>query len=61
MFKFLLKLALLALGLYLLAQEVPKLMQGARDSTTVVYTVLGALLVFYTAGSVLKKVGKMRK
>jgi len=61
MFKFVLKLVLLGLGLYLLAQEVPKLMQGARDSTTVAYTVLGALLVFYTAGSVLKKVGKMRK
>jgi hypothetical protein len=40
MFKFLLKVVLLALGVYLLTQEVPKLMQGARDSTTVVYTVL---------------------
>jgi hypothetical protein len=55
MLKFLLKLTLLALGLYLLTQEVPKLMHGARDSTTVVYTVLGGLLVFYTAGSVVKK------
>jgi hypothetical protein len=58
MFKFLLKLAFVALGLYLLTQEVPKLMAGARDSTTVVYTVLGALLVFYNVGSVLKRFRK---
>ena len=56
MFKLLLKVVLLGLGLYLLTQEVPKLMNGARDSTTIVYTVMGGLLVFYTAGSVLKKV-----
>jgi hypothetical protein len=60
MFKFVLKLVLLGLGVYLLVQEVPKLMHGARDSTTVVYTVLGALLVFYTAGSVLKRFRKMK-
>ena len=58
MFKFLIKLAFVALGLYLLTQEVPKLMAGARDSTTVVYTVLGALLVFYNVGSVLKRFRK---
>lgn len=58
MIKFLLKLAFVALGLYLLTQEVPKLMAGARDSTTVVYTVLGALLVFYNVGSVLKRFRK---
>ena len=56
MFKLLLKVVLLGLGLYLLTQEIPKLMNGARDSTTIVYTVMGGLLVFYTAGSVLKKV-----
>lgn len=56
MFKLVLKVVLLGLGLYLLTQEVPKLMNGARDSTTIVYTVMGGLLVFYTAGSVLKKV-----
>ena len=56
MFKLVLKVVLLGLGLYLLTQEIPKLMHGARDSTTIVYTVMGGLLVFYTAGSVLKKV-----
>ena len=56
MFKLVLKVVLLGLGLYLLTQEVPKLMHGARDSTTIVYTVMGGLLVFYTAGSVLKKI-----
>jgi hypothetical protein len=56
MFKLVLKVVLLGLGLYLLTQEIPKLMNGARDSTTIVYTVMGGLLVFYTAGSVLKKV-----
>jgi hypothetical protein len=55
MLKFLLKLLFVALGIYLLTQEIPKLMAGARDSTTVVYTVLGALLVFYNAGTVLEK------
>lgn len=60
MFKFLLKLLFVALGIYLLTQEIPKLMAGARDSTTVVYTVLGALLVFYNAGTVLQKL-RMRK
>lgn len=58
MFKFLIKLAFVALGLYLLTQEIPKLIAGARDSTTVVYTVLGALLVFYNVGSVLKRFRK---
>jgi hypothetical protein len=60
MFKFLLKLLFVALGIYLLTQEIPKLMAGARDSTTVVYTVIGALLVFYNAGTVLQKL-RLRK
>ena len=56
MFTLVPKVVLLFLGLYLLTQEIPKLMNGARDSATIVYTVIGALIVFYMAGSVLKKV-----